>query len=289
MKLLLIKFAILLRGCFLRARARRVKSLKRMKSMVLTLMIISIPHLTSAASQSKTEAAKTPSKLEALGDKMADLVATKDEVGKISMKIIESDGSHKIREISYSRLNEKQSHFTIMRMMSPKDIKGTSLLSVIKGDVEEKWIYLPSSKQTRKIATTDSSARVLDSELYSEDFDIANIKGVQSKILKEESDGTLQIETKLASAKSSYSKAVAWVGKDNLVKKTEVYDKKGALLKIVEFPKYVDVGGGKKRASQINITNVQNKRKTELTLNAVKVNQNLKERDFSTRALAESF
>jgi predicted RND superfamily exporter protein len=238
--------------------------------------------------------AKSAVDLNLLAERVSALVSTRDELGKIEMKIIESDGSTKTREISYSRLNEKNTHFTILRMLSPKDIKGTALLSVIKGGnadqaQEEKWIYLPTSKQTRRIATSEGSARILDSELYSEDFDLASVKGASSQVIKEEADGTIEIETKIPSGKSSYSKTLSWIGKDNLIKKSEVFDKKGALLKQVEFGKYIDAGGGKWRAGQIRITNVQNKRKTDLDLLSVKVNQNLKEKDFSTRALAESF
>jgi predicted RND superfamily exporter protein len=255
------------------------------KTWVLVFALVAglSPQQSQAANQSTHDELKT------LGEKMQSLITTKDESGKIEMTITEKDGFSKKREISYSRLHEKESHFTIMRMIAPKDVKGTALLSVIKNQQEEKWIYLPTSKQTRKISTNDSSARILDSELYTEDFDIGTIQGASSKISKKEKDGTFVIETKMTNPKSSYSKTISWIGNDSLLKKAELYDKKGALLKLIQFPKYTTVGNQKARPVQIQIENVQNKRKTDLVFSNMKVDQKLKEKDFSTRNLGEDF
>jgi len=162
-------------------------------------------------------------------------------------------------------------------------------LSVIKNSDEEKWVYLPASKQTRKISTAEGNARVLDSELYTEDFDLNQIKTSSSKISKTDADGTVSVETTLAPDKGAYSKTICYVGKDNLLKNADVFDKKGALLKTIQFLDYKEVAPGKWRALKIAIENVQNKRKTELTMSDLKVNLKLKEDDFSTRALAEGF
>jgi uncharacterized protein len=232
--------------------------------------------------------AKEASELNKLGEDMAAQISTQDEIGKIQMKVIESDGTSKTRDMSYSRLNDQNSHYTMIRMISPKDIRGTSLLSIIKNGQEEKWVYLPSSKATRKISTSgEGGSRILDSELYAEDFDLGVLKSATSKIKKKESDGTVIIETKIANPKSSYGKTTSWVGKNNLLKRAEVYDKKNALLKQVEFSDYMEVGTGKWRAGQISILNVQNKRKTELIFKDIKVNQGLKPIRFTTRALGE--
>jgi len=205
------------------------------KSLV---MLLSFSFLFSAITPSFSSAATAQDDIKALGEKMRVQISSKDETGKIEMTITEKDGFSKKRELSYQRLHAGTSHFTIMRMLAPKDVKGTALLSVIKKEQEEKWIYLPGSKQTRKISTTsDSGARILDSELYTEDFDLGTIRTATSQITKKEADGSVVIETKLDNSKSSYSKSISWIDKDHLLKKAELYDKKGALLKVVQFPK----------------------------------------------------
>jgi len=263
------------------------------KSLAAALLIISIglPNQSHAskASPKRGTAQATSSELKTLAEKMKTMVTTKDETGKIEMTIFEKDGFSKKREISYARLHVNDSHYTLMRMLAPKDIKGTALLSVIKNKQEEKWIYLPTSKQTRKISTSGSSARILDSELYTEDFDLGTIQSASNQIAKREADGTLVIITIVKGPKSSYSKTVSWVGRDALLKKAELYDKKGKLIKIIQFPKYVTLGNQKIRPVQILIENVQNKRRTELTFSEMKVDQKLKEKDFATRNLGEDF
>ncbi len=64
---------------------------------------------------------------------------------------------------------------------------------------------------------------------------------------------------------------VTWVSKPDLrLEKVEYYDKAGKLLKRTEFKGYTKVGGKFWRAKQMLVQNMQDKRKTSLTL--MKVN-----------------
>jgi uncharacterized protein len=270
-------------------------NMKRVRGAILVLLLSFLvfgvlDSTTQAATTAPTKSAGTTD-LTALGAAMQGLVATRDETGTITMVVTEPDGQAKTREINYSRLNttKTNNHFTLMRMVTPKDMKDMAILSVIKNGDEEKWVYLPASKQTRKISTAEGNARVLDSELYSEDFDLDIVKTANSRISKRNPDGSVAVETTLAPDKGAYSKTICYVGSNNLLKNAEVFDKKGVQLKTIEFLNYAQVAPGKWRAMKIQIVNVQNKRKTDLALSNVKVNLKLKEADFSTRTLAEGF
>ncbi len=267
---------------------KKEKTAATVSTLILApLLAIALSTTTSTAEAAKPKGDAKPGSIQNLGSAMQAMVATRDESGTIAMTVIESDGVSKLREISYSRLNDHDSHYTLMHMVAPKDMKGTGILSTIKNGEEEKWIYLPTSKQTRKISTSEGSARVLDSELYTEDFDLAVVKSANSKISKKADDGGSIVETELSGPKGAYSKTISTVNSNNLLKKAEVYDKKGLLLKVIDFQNYTQVAPGKWRALGVNIVNVQNKRKTNLVLSDVKVNIGLKANDFSTRALGE--
>ena len=244
------------------------------------------------------------SELDQLAHRMQELVSTKDESGSIEMIITDSDGSTKKREMKYSRLNQGNGHFTVIRMLTPKDLKGTALLSIMRqseksktgaetsqqtSQQEEKYVFLPSSKQTRKVATSEGNARVLDSELYTEDFDLATVQTATSHLLPNAPDGSSVIETQITETKSPYGKTIATVSKDAHLQKAEVFDKKGVLLKKIDFLGYTSVASGKIRAEKILIENVQNKRKTELHFKNISVNANLKEKDFTPAALGSGF
>jgi outer membrane lipoprotein-sorting protein len=187
-------------------------------------------------------------------------------------------------------MNALHAHDTIIRMLTPKDLKGTALLSVLreKPAKEEKFVYLPSSKQTRKVTTSEGNAKVLDSELYTQDFDLATVQTATSR-LKANADGSSIIETQINEPKSPYGKTVALVSADARLQRADVYDKKGRLLKKIGFFNYQDVGPGKIRASEIKIENVQNHRRTDLKFSGFKVNQGLQEKDFTPAALASGF
>lgn len=233
--------------------------------------------------------AKSTIHLKTLGQQMQSAISTQDEMGLIEMKIIEKNGDSKIRSMSYSRLHLGTYHYSLMRMRSPKDIQGTALLSVIHNGKEEKWIYLPSSKQTRKITTSEGNARILDSELYTEDFDLGVIQSSKARILKSSSDAGILVEASPQKSKSVYGKTHSWI-KNNLIQKAELFDKKNHLFKVVQFSNYQKIGSSSKwRPLKISIENLQNHRKTELIFSKIKVNQKLQAQDFTVKALANDF
>ena len=76
-------------------------------------------------------------------------------------------------------------HMTLVRMKSPTDLKGTALLNVIEDGEENQWLYLPSTKQVRRImGNQNKKAGVLGSELTPEDLDITTLKVSKATLLK---------------------------------------------------------------------------------------------------------
>ena len=245
-----------------------------------------------APSKSSSEELEGALTLESLAQKMEASARVKDETGKISMHIIESDGSEKKRDLSFSRMEAEHTHFVLIRLESPQDMKGTALLSVLqteagKASEEQKWIYLPTSKQTRKIATSEGNSRVLDSELYSQDLELENVQKSNS-VLKPSADSqSYNIETVLKDEKSPYSKTSSIVNAQGLLQKVDAFDKKGKLLKHIDFLNYKKLGDHTYRATEIDIENLQNKRKTKLMISSLKINQKLTEKSFTPAALSD--
>lgn len=227
-----------------------------------------------------------------IGQEMSVRLTAKDEQFSVNMKIIEADGSSKERQMRISRLSpSKKEHYMMVRMMKPQDLRGTGLLATLKGDQEEKWIYLPSSKQTRRLTGESGQGGILGSELSTEDFDFNRDEGAQSIVKKEiEIKGKkyFQLETDVSKTSPNYSKVVSYVSAaDFLPMKAECYDKQGKLLKIIDVIGHKKVGPKKWRASKIMIKNVQNKRATEITLSEVKLDQGLGVNKFTPKALAD--
>lgn len=227
--------------------------------------------------------------VDSLLKKSKTLIASKDDVADVTMKIIEKDGTVKERSMQIKRKFGRK-HMTLVRMKSPADLKGTALLNVIEDGEENQWLYLPSTKQVRRIiGTQNKKAGVLGSELTPEDLDITTVKGSKATLLKEmkvNNQDFALIEIKSNSNTTGYSKALVLVSlKTNLPARLEYYDKQNKAVKRVDFENYIQVGGAY-RAQSIKVRNLVNKRGTDLILSNIKSNSGLSEDEFSQRALS---
>lgn len=230
--------------------------------------------------------------VEKVGEEMSQRLRSRDEEFVVNMKIIEADGSSKDRQMRIWRLSpEKKEHYLLVRMQKPQDLKGTALLATLKGDQEDKWIYLPSTKQTRRLTGESGQGGILGSELSVEDFDFNREQGAQNSLKKEiEVKGKKYylVESDVNSTSANYSKVVSYVSAvDYLPVKAECFDKQGKLMKVLDITGYKKVSPTKWRAGKIKIRNVQNKRGTEITISQVKIDQNLKTSRFTPKSLAE--
>lgn len=266
-------------------------SLKKEKNMITATAASILFALTlSFPTPSHSQNAIT---VEKIGQEIASRLSAKDESLKVKMKIIEADASAKEREMSIQRLSpSKAEHYMMVRMQKPQDLKGTALLATFKDGKEEKWLYLPSSKQTRRLSgDAGGQGGILGSELTPEDFDFNSDRSTKNTLQKEiEIKGKKYyvVESDVNASSNSYSKVVSFISAaDFLPIKSECFDKKGQLLKTIDLLGYKKLAGNKYRASKIVIKNVQNKRSTEITLADLKINQGLSATKFTSKALAE--
>lgn len=212
----------------------------------------------------------------------------KDERALIKMKVIESNGSSKERELEIKRKSGKK-HQVLVRLRAPSDVSGVAFLSVMDGSREDQWLYMPSQKKARRVVSGNKSQRFLDTEFNLEDFSAATYAGFENKVVKEErapSATVAVIESKAKnSSDSSYSKILTWVDLNSYqVQKSEYYDRDGKLLKTMVFRDYKKYGSAW-RARTIEVRNMQNQRSTVLNVAALKVNAGLSDREFTQGAL----
>ncbi len=242
-----------------------------------SVIILLLPFWAYANEEAKTILKKTEKSL-----------LSRDDSGEIKMRIIESDGSSKMRKIQVKRKNGDK-HYTLVRIVSPKELKGTALLNVIDKSAEEQWLYLPSSKQVRRVVGNNKEAGILGSELTPQDLDITTLKGATAKVKEQASfngETVTLIEIGSMTNMTKYSKALAWISNKTYVPlKLEYFDHSGKVLKQVEFKKYGKFGKAY-RAQSIVVKNLQNKRSTEITLSKVKTNTGIPDSEFTERALA---
>lgn len=209
-------------------------------------------------------------------------IEAKDDQSVISMKIIEANGEIKTRVMKMQSFRDKKFH-AIIRIQAPVDIKGTAILAEVGSNKEEQWLYLPSSKQVRRVVGAKKSSGLLGSELTMEDLNSAAIKSSELKLLKKDSDQYL-IEVTPKPKTSAYSRVLlSFATPTNLPQKTQYFIGK-QLRKSVAFSNYIKIGSIW-RAQLIQVKNLANKRGTDLSISEIKVNSGLSAADFSVNAL----
>jgi len=199
------------------------------------------------------------------------------------MTIVHKSGAKRIRTI---KVWIKGDDYTLVRFLSPANVKGTGFLSVKDDD----WLYLPALKKVRRIATKEKGKSFMGSDFSYEDIGSSSlVEDYNAKLLGiEEYEGhdcyVLELIPKNGEH-ISYSKLKRWVNKDNFYSmKTEYYDKHGELLKIMyssEFEKIEEFW----IAKRMEMRNVQKGSKTIIVFKEVQLNPEIPDRLFTTRQL----
>jgi hypothetical protein len=212
------------------------------------------------------------------------------ESRKMTLTLINADGQESQRKLDFWGFEEPDRHDkTLVKFTFPPDIKGTTLLTYEKGaEDDDQWLYLPSLKRAKRIASSNKSGSFVGSEFAYEDLVVRQFEKYNFKYIGDDTvDGKdcFVIERTPKNQTSGYSKILRWRYKDNHQEaKSQYYDRKGELLKerFLEGHHLVD---GFWRTSKITVKNVQTKKASTLAFDDIKLKLTQDESLFSVRAL----
>ena len=168
---------------------------------------------------------------------------------------------------------------------APADTAGTILLShSFKNDDDNQWIFLPSIKRTKRIASGNKSGSFVGSEFSYEDISPQQVEKYTYKYIKE---GTYQkqlchvVERYPKDRKSGYKKQVVWLDKEHLRPlKVENYDKKNSLLKTLASGGYKQYLQKYWRPTSARMINHQSGKSTDVFYTDYVFQSGLDEADF---------
>ncbi len=182
----------------------------------------------------------------------------------------------------------------VMIFLSPASVKDTRFLAKENnGKDDDKWIYLPSLKSTRRVAASDGSKAFVGTDFSYDDMSSREVADDTHELLKESEDkGNFKdlyvVKSTPKDPKSSqYSYRISYVTKDAWIPiYIEMYDKKGKLLKVNEIKSIKKMPGTNNRVYNVPMenvmTNVQTGHATILKMVNITVDQTLPERYFTT-------
>lgn len=215
------------------------------------------------------------------------------ETSKMKMTLITAYGEKIERMMSGKVLEIKDDgDWSLSEFLTPKDVSGTKMLTkAYKDKSDMQWLYLPSIRRVKRISSSSRFSSFMGSEFSYEDLGSQEIEKYNFKLMREEKIDTedVWVLSRQSKEKSGYSKQLLYVTKaDYKTVKVEYFDRRGELLKVStqdQFKTYKAQNKTFIKANRIWMKNVQTKKESIFEWVDRKIGVELKESDFSKRAL----
>ncbi len=252
--------------------------IKKTATLTLILFLISLPALALAISGKE------------ISENVQDRYNGDSSASEMKMILINDKGQEKERTIRTVRKEYGDLNKSMIRFLSPADIKGTGFLVWENADRDDdQFLYLPALKQVRRIASSEKSSRFMGTEVTYEDMENRKVDKDTHTLLREELlDGKKVYVVESVpkdGEESQYGKFISWVRPDIWIPvKIEFYDKDDELLKIMTVSKIEEVQGIW-TTMESEMENVQEGRKTVLIIETIKYNVSIPDDYFTERYL----
>lgn len=216
-----------------------------------------------------------------------------DSVVELSMTLSNEEGRERTRRLTWKTLEvdlpaEGDKSLTIFH--EPRDIEGTAFLTHTHiGSDDDQWLYLPSLKRVKRIASANKSSAFVGSEFAYEDLLSDEVEKFDFLWLREEACGELQchvVQRVPRYQDSGYSRQVVWIEQEYFrPMRIDYYDHENRLLKTLEFEDYRLYQDRFWRAQQMHMNNMLTKKQTTLMFGDFEFRTGLSDRDFDPAAL----
>ena len=172
----------------------------------------------------------------------------------------------------------------------PKDVKGTALLTFThRTEDDDQWLYLPALKRVKRISSSNKSGPFMGSEFAYEDITSEEVEKYTYKYIRDEKYNDMNcfvIERYPVDKRSGYSKQIVWIDQKNYNPlKTQYFDRKGQLLKVLNLKGYKLYIEKFWQPSTLHMVNKVNGKESTLEFSDYKFKTGLSERDFDKNAL----
>jgi len=211
-----------------------------------------------------------------------------------TLRIYNDKGRERVKQTATASKKFGETTKIITRFVSPADVKGIGLLIYDNEDKDdEMWIYLPALRKVRRIVSSEKGKSFMGSEFSNADMSMPNLDDYTYNIIGSEQyvgKDCWQIESipvnEDIADENGFSKKTAWINKLNFqTYKVVYYDFDNEPYKEMLLDKYEEAGKGKFMIRKMEILNLQNDRKSVLTIDQLQMGSSLTENSFTPAAL----
>ena len=205
---------------------------------------------------------------------------------QVVMVLTDKNGTTEQRNVLQYGREKNDISSMVMDFRSPANIKDTRFLQIEnKGADDDKWIYLPALKNTRRVNASEGTKSFMGTDATYDDLSTREMEEDTHEFLREESKGGFECnvvrEVPIDPKSSQYKFRIVWVDKQtDLPVYTELYDKNEKLLKVLTVAKIQNVDGFN-IPMESKIENVQTKHSTSMKVLKVDVKTRLPDKIFT--------
>lgn len=215
-----------------------------------------------------------------------------------TLTIIGKKGQKRVRGMSMvsklydNGLTEKK----MVKFTEPADVKGAGFLSFDYNDkADDKWIYMPALRKTRRIISSENAKSFMGSEFSYADMSLPVIKDfsyefLPGKMINGELCHVLNIVPKNndIAEENGFSKKVSFISKNDFVlRKAIYYNLAGEKEKVMTVKAIIEVDTKKHKykIKEMEMVNLLNNRKSILVIDQIKNNPDIADEYFTIRFL----
>jgi len=208
------------------------------------------------------------------------------------MVITAKNGSTSERLIDQYSKDGPNGGRTVIVFQRPANVAGTRFLTMdtASGSTDQ-WIFLPELGKVRRIAASESGGSFMGTDFSYDDISSVDRDAALDThtLLREESlnGNACYVIQSIPRDSSSYqySKTISWIDKENsLIYKTEMYNRRGELAKVMEMSGFKDVQG-RLTPMQTKISTVGAGTSTTIYMEIMKYDDPIPETVFTTAYL----
>lgn len=216
-----------------------------------------------------------------------------DAYADLKMVLTNAAGAISERQLRFTmleRTGENEGDLSLMVFDRPLDVAGTALLThAYVGKPDDQWLYLPAVKRVKRISSANKSGPFVGSEFAFEDLAAQEIGKFTYSWLRDEPCGDREchvVERVPAYEGSGYTRQIVWIDtSDYLLRKIDYYDRKSSLLKTLTISGYENYLEGIWRPRELEMSNHENGKKTQLIWQDYRFRTGLTENDFAPASL----
>lgn len=204
-------------------------------------------------------------------------------------------GQESSRSLSGKNLEQvEDGDKSMITFNSPKDVKGTAVMTFThKVGADDQWLYLPSIKRVKRIASNNKSGPFIGSEFAYEDLSSQEIEKYTYKYIKDETlngDNCHVVARDPVDPKSGYKYMHVWYNKDKKyrIEKIVFFDRKGSKFKTLTYHDYKMYKDNYWFMGKLYMVNHLSKKETTILFENYNFNVELGDNEFSQNGLIRS-